>query len=587
MKTKITLFTIWTLMSATTLFGQDLIHYWNFNDESSVSNMLLSNQSIGGAQINHLQGGISAVVVGTGGNFDVDNLNARNGDAAGTHLRFNDPIGGGLEFVLPTSGYEAVAVSFSTRRSGSGAGDQLWYYSINGGQDYTLFTTVQSQDANPVLVTLDFSVIAAANDNADFRIKVEFAQGAGGLVGNNRFDNFAVDAYELGTSGPNDPAISVNPETLQNFAQTLGFSSSPQQLNVSGENLSSDISISVTGNYEVSLNDTEDFSTSVTIPTPQGFVVNVPVYVRLNADTQGAHNGVLTISASDVDAITFDLIGEANAPQTALLYYWHFNTLVTPNDVTVIDADFTLLAGFTGSFEYTDPVQGQRDIDAYSPGTLLNVEMGETPGAAARVRNPAALRSLVFDVPTTGAENIVFTYAIQRSENGSQSNTIEYSLDGTTFISAGLTDNTQDVVGFEVWQNLTYDFSSIEGANDNENFKIRISYNHASASNPSGNNRYDNITVTGTLLQNDLSLFELTANQIQVYPNPANDVVSISAESEVQKLFVFDAVGALVLHFEQINGDELSFDVSTLEAGVYTILVQTANGFKQIRFVKN
>jgi len=587
MTTKITLLTIWTLMSATMLFGQDLIHYWNFNDESSVANMLLSNQTIGGAQINHLEGGISAVVVGTGGNFDVDNLNARNGDAAGAHLRFNDPIGGGLEFVLPTTGYEAVAVSFATRRSGSGAGDQLWYYSINGGQDYTLFTTIQSQDANPVLVTLDFSVVAAVNDNADFRIKVEFAQGAGGLVGNNRFDNFAVDAYELGTSGPNEPAITLNPETLQNFAQTLGFSSSPQQLNVSGENLSSDISLSVTGNYEISLNDTEDFSSSVTIPTPLGFVVNVPVYVRLNAATEGAHNGVLTISATDVDDITLDLTGEANAPQTALLYYWHFNTLVTPNDVTVIDADFTLLAGFTGSFEYTDPVEGQRDIDAYSPGTLLNIQMGETQGAAARVRNPAALRSLVFDVPTTGAQNIVFTYAVQRSENGSQSNTVEYSLDGVTFIDADLANSTQDVADFEVWQNLTYDFSSIEGANDNENFKIRITYNHASAANPSGNNRYDNITVTGTLLQSDLGLLDLSAHEIRVYPNPAHDAIAVNSDNQMQQLFVFNAYGALVLHFDQINGAELSFDVSTLEAGVYTILVQTTTGYNQIRFVKN
>ena len=580
------LFTVF--FASSPLFAQDLIHYWNFNNETSVDAMLTVNESIGGASINHLEAaGISAVVVGTGGNFEIENLNAQNGDAAGSHLRFNDPIGGGLEFVLPTTGYEDVVVQFSTRRSGSGAGDQLWYYSTDGGANYTMFTTIQSIDGNPVLTTLDFSVISGANNNADFRIKVEFAQGGGGLVGNNRFDNLTVNAIVFGSGGPSEPSISVNPSALIAFEQTLGFASSPQELTLAGANLTGDISLVATGDFEISFNASDDFSSTLELPTPLGFIVGTPVYVRLNANAEGTSTGTLTFSTADADDISLPLEGTTSAPQSALLYYWHFNTLVTPNDVTAIDADFTLIAGFTGSFEYTDPVEGQRDIDAYSPGTLLNIQMGETQGAAARVRNPAALRSLVFDVPTTGAENIVFTYAVQRSGNGSQSNTIEYSLDGTTFIDAGLANSTQDVSDFEVWQNLTYDFSSIVGANDNENFKIRINYNHESASNPSGNNRYDNITITGTLLQSDLGLSDLSVNAIQAYPNPAHDAIAVSAENEMQQLFVFDALGALVLQFEQINGAELSFDVSTLEAGVYTILVQTATGYNQIRFAKN
>ncbi len=588
MKTLLFNLLLTVLFASSQLCAQDLIHYWNFNNETSVEAMLTVNESIGGASINHLEvAGISAIVVGTGGNFDIENLNAQNGDVAGSHLRFNDPIGGGLEFILPTTGYEDIVVQFSTRRSGSGAGDQLWYYSTDGGDNYTLFTTIQSIDGNPVLTTLDFSVVSAANNNADFRIKVEFAQGGGGLVGNNRFDNFTVNAIVFGSGGPSEPSISVNTSVLVAFEQTLGFASSPQELTLSGANLTGDISIVVTGDFEISFNASEDFSSTLELPAPLGFIVGTPVFVRLNANAEGTSTGTLTFSTVDADDITFPLEGTTSAPQTALLYYWHFNTLVTPTDVTVIDADFTLIAGFTGSFEYTDPVAGQRDIDAYSPGTLLNTQMGATQGAAARVRNPAALRSLVFDVPTTGAENIVFTYAVQRSENGSQSNTIEYSLDGTTFIDAGLANSTQDVANFEVWQNLTYDFSSIEGANDNENFKIRINYNHASAANPSGNNRYDNITITGTLLQSDLGLFDLSVNAIRVYPNPAHDAIAVSSENGMQQLFVFDALGALVLQFEQINGAELSFDVSTLEAGVYTILVQTTTGYNQIRFVKN
>ncbi len=576
------------VLTSSQLCAQDLIHYWNFNNEASAEAMLTVNESIGGASINHLQvAGISAIVVGTGGNFDIENLNAQNGDIAGSHLRFNDPIGGGLEFLLPTTGYEDVVVQFATRRSGSGAGDQLWYYSIDGGTNYTMFTTIQSIDGNPVLTTLDFSVVAAANNNADFRVKVEFAQGGGGLVGNNRFDNFTVNANVFGSGGPSEPSISVSPSALVAFEQTLGFASSPQELSLSGANLTGDISIVVTGDFEISFDASANYSASLELPTPLGFIIGTPVFVRLNNNAVGASTGTLTFSTVDADDITYTLDGTTTAPQSSLLYYWHFNTLVTPTDVTVIDADYTLIAGFTGSFEYTDPVEGQRDIDAFSPGTLLNIQMGETQGSAARVRNPAALRSLVFDVPTTGAEDIVFTYVVQRSENGSQSNTVEYSLDGTTFIAAGLSNNTQDVVDFEVWQNLVYDFSGIAGANDNDNFKIRITFNHASAGNPSGNNRFDNITLTGTLLQSDLGLLESGETSIQVFPNPASDALAIIADAQIQQLYVFDAVGALVLQIEQINGSELSFDVSGLESGVYTVLVQATTGYSQIRFVKN
>ena len=63
---------------------------------------------------------------GVNQNFNIQNLNARNGDASGTHLRYNLPIGGTLEFDLPTTGFENIIVKFTTRRSGSGAGLQKW-----------------------------------------------------------------------------------------------------------------------------------------------------------------------------------------------------------------------------------------------------------------------------------------------------------------------------------------------------------------------------------------------------------------------------------------------------------------------------
>ena len=172
-------------------WGQNLMHYWNFNNATSVATITTPTQTFGGASITAIAGGISAIdfAGGVNQNFNVLNLNAQNDDASGTHLRFNDPIGGALVFALPTTGYENTIIKFATRRSGSGAGTQKWSYSIDGST-FVAFADVIPNNGDPALATLDFSAIASSDNNANFKLKVEFEQGAGGTVGNNRFDNF-------------------------------------------------------------------------------------------------------------------------------------------------------------------------------------------------------------------------------------------------------------------------------------------------------------------------------------------------------------------------------------------------------------
>ena len=179
--------------------AQPLVHYWNFNDNSSVAAITTPSQSaVSGAGITAVAGGISTIdfAGGTGQNFNILNLNAKNGDVSGTHLRYNDPIGGALIFDLPTTGFEDVIVKFTTRRSGSGAGTQLWSISADG-TTFLPYTTVQPNNGDPALVTLDFSALTAIDNNPNFKLKVQFEAGSGGTVGNNRFDNFTLNATQL------------------------------------------------------------------------------------------------------------------------------------------------------------------------------------------------------------------------------------------------------------------------------------------------------------------------------------------------------------------------------------------------------
>lgn len=217
------------VLFVSTTYGQTLVHYWNFNNSTSIAAITTPTQTAGGAILNAIPGGISVIdfANGTGQNFNLLNLNARNGDASGTHLRFNDPIGGALEFALSTIGYENCVVKFATRRSGSGAGAQVWSYSIDG-TNYLPFTNVIPNNGDPALAILDFSGIDATDNNPNFKLKVEFQQGSGGTVGNNRFDNFTLEGTTLGGPDVIAPVATLFPlnnasNVATNVVPTISF----------------------------------------------------------------------------------------------------------------------------------------------------------------------------------------------------------------------------------------------------------------------------------------------------------------------------------------------------------------------------
>jgi hypothetical protein len=266
-----------------------LIHYWNFNDNTSVPALLTPTVSlVSGASIAHVAGGISTIDLnGTGQNFNIENLNARNGDPSGTHLRFNDPIGGALEFAVPTTGFEDITVKFPTRRSGSGAGEQHWYYSVNGGVDYTFFQTILPNNGDPLMEVLDFTSITAVEDNANFKLRVEFTQGPGGTVGNNRFDNYTVDGYPIGGGDNIPPTVSFNP-------------------------LNNSINIPITVNPVLTFN--EPVRLLDNSPLTNANAASV-IELRLNDE-----NGALIPFTTDVTSTTITVIPTSNLDNNQLVY---------------------------------------------------------------------------------------------------------------------------------------------------------------------------------------------------------------------------------------------------------------------------
>jgi hypothetical protein len=181
-----------------------MIHYWNFNAEPlTVPTYSLSNANL------TINGGIGSEVISGNGQDFID-ANARGEDKAEIHLRINNPIGTEVIFNLSTKNYENILFSYETNRSGSGANQHLISYSVDS-ITYIPFDTLTIEERT-LVKTLDFMGIEGVSDNPMFSIKILFAfdpTNEGGITGNNRFDNFALDGEAL--AGVIRPPLQVAP----------------------------------------------------------------------------------------------------------------------------------------------------------------------------------------------------------------------------------------------------------------------------------------------------------------------------------------------------------------------------------------
>ncbi len=387
------------------------------------------------------------------------------------------------------------------------------------------------------------------------------------------------DPIEVPVSGsveqPIPPVLGVSPVGFDPFLQNLGFPSAAQVLTVGGENLIGNITIQCTGNFFMSTSISGPFSQSIVLEPFGDYVDPTQIYVHLNASSVGEYSGTITITTPNVTPFELTLLGNTVAPAGALVYYWHFNTLETPEDVTSINADYSLISGITGKFDYTNPIEGQRDMDAFDTGSLLNAQMGEGSGKAVRVRNPSTDRTLDFFVPTNLASGITFTYTVQRSNQGMLENVFSYSIDGENFITDGLSNNVIEVTTAYVVYSI--DFTNIPAVNNNPNFRVRLSFNGNTAT-ATGNNRLDNITLQA---QTYLGVNESIAPLVVLYPNPAEAFIRIVSIEEVKQVTILDLNGRVVM---VTNSTDL--EIQNLQAGMYIMFIETTNGAVQRPFVK-
>ena len=134
---------------------------------------------------------------------------------------------------------------------------------------------------------------------------------------------------------------------------------------------------------------------------------------------------------------------------------------------------------------------------SFAAGTSNNARQGDTAGQALSLQGGTGTanngRNITFNVSTVGFSNIVVSLATQGTSTGFNSNQLQYSLDGMSFIDFGAPYAPATAFGSVP---IVFSLAAIAGLNNNPNAAFRIVFNGATSS--TGNNRIDNIVVEGT-----------------------------------------------------------------------------------------
>ncbi len=260
--------------------------------------------------------------------------------------------------------------------------------------------------------------------------------------------------------------------------------------------------------------------------------------------------------------LTATAVFELDVRPPAPIHAWHFNDLPV-GTLTEVPADHSLF----GNGVLTYPGTGAGYLDRVDPGTDLGALPDTPAGLGLRARNPASTRELVLTVPSTSHQELLFTYAASRTSNGAQTHSLyaQFAPQDAWFLVAA------DLPVTETWQLYSHDLADLVGADDNPQLRLKFTFGGSNASGSSGNQRFDNITLTGAqipgtnlpprvqrpiALQHGIEQGEpLAFDLAEVFTDPDQDVLAYTATSDLPPFVAATISGTTLTITPLLRGD--------------------------------
>jgi hypothetical protein len=159
------------------------------------------------------------------------------------------------------------------------------------------------------------SATSSALDTGAFDLKVETGTTIRRLEVRSLTNALISSATGTWTAGAPTPSITVNPTSLTGFSYIVGAGpSAAQSFTVSGSNLTANISLTSSTNYEISLSSASGYTTPITLTQTGGTVASTTIYVRLKSGlAAGDYNaGLITASSTGATNQTVSCTGTVN-----------------------------------------------------------------------------------------------------------------------------------------------------------------------------------------------------------------------------------------------------------------------------------
>ncbi len=248
-----------------------------------------------------------------------------------------------------------------------------------------------------------------------------------------------------------------------------------------------------------------------------------------------------------------------------VIHYWHFNDLPESGELTEINADYSV-----NDAMITYPGTGIGYMDSYHQGSEFNVVDNAEAGQALRVRNPAVNRQMIIKASSRGYENLFLSFEVYRSNNGATRQNLYFSIDdGVVWhpVKLGYEINTE----YNVY---SFPLAAWPEINNKQNLQFRILFSGENYTGDSGNNRFDNILLTGDPFDESVSINnpELDELEFVVYPNPASDKIMVKIDELPCSVQILSSTGQMLMEKQAIE-NEAEFDISNFPAGLYIVKV--------------
>ena len=247
--------------------------------------------------------------------------------------------------------------------------------------------------------------------------------------------NLQIDELRIGgtwadvtPAGITAPTVIASTAGLTGFNQFVGTPSTEQNFNVTGLNLTGNVSLSVSGDYQISLTAGSGFGSTLSLAPTTGSVSSTPIYVRLNgASANASANSAVIISSTGATNDTVTLNG----------------TILNP--APTIFASVNSLAGFS---HFVGNPSTTQTFDA--SGNFLTSNLTITASGAFEVSQSATsgFANSISISPSTGtvASTPIYVRLNGTSFNANQTGTVILTSTGATADTLTLAGNTNDYI---------------------------------------------------------------------------------------------------------------------------------------------